>query len=171
MHARYSKIIVALSLAAFALLVAFNNIVDYPSNFGFVRHVLSMDTTFPGNRLMTRAVVAPLFWHAAFWIIIAGEALTGLCLLLGAARMLKCRSASGAQFDAAKKWVVIGATLGFLLWFFGFMVVGGEWFSMWQSETWNGQNAAFRFYMASLGVLIYVSLPERDMTGDDAPVG
>lgn len=35
------------------------------------------------------------------------------------------------------------------------MVVGGEWFLMWQSHQWNGQEAAFKFYMAILGVLIF----------------
>ena len=42
------------------------------------------------------------------------------------------------------------------------MIVGGEWFAMWQSSVWNGQDAAFRFYMTILGVLIYVSLPDPD---------
>ena len=40
------------SCALFALLVAFDNLVDYGSNYEFVRHTLSMDTTFPGNALM-----------------------------------------------------------------------------------------------------------------------
>ena len=167
MPIRYSKIVMVLSLAAFAFLVAFNNVVDYQSNFGFVQHVLSMDTTFPGNRLMTRAVVTPGLWHGAYWAIIAGEGATGLCLLLGAGAMLKHRHAAAAQFEMAKKWVVHGATCGFLVWFFGFMVVGGEWFLMWQSDTWNGQDAAFQFTMAILGVLIYVSLPERELTGPE----
>jgi hypothetical protein len=34
---------------------------------------------------------------------------------------------------------------------------------MWQSQTWNGQEAAFRFYMAVLGVLIFVCLPDGDL--------
>jgi predicted small integral membrane protein len=51
------------------------------------------------------------------------------------------------------------------VWFFGFMVVAGEWFAMWQSQTWNGQEAAFRFYMAVLGVLIFVALPDGDLGG------
>ena len=65
--------------------------------------------------------------------------------------------------DAAKKRVIVGATVGFLVWFFGFMVIGGEWFLMWQSDTWNGQDAAFKFYMAILGVLIFVNQPDRDL--------
>jgi predicted small integral membrane protein len=33
---------------------------------------------------------------------------------------------------------------------------------MWQSQTWNGQGAAFRITMVMLGVLIFVTLPDRD---------
>ena len=47
----------------------------------------------------------------------------------------------------------VGAALGFLVWFFGFMVIGGEWAAMWQSKVWNGQEAAFCFSMTLLGVL------------------
>ncbi len=52
MVGRYAKILMVLSLAAFAFLVTFNNITDYGSNFGFVQHVLSMDTPFPENAAM-----------------------------------------------------------------------------------------------------------------------
>jgi len=50
----------------------------------------------------------------------------------------------------------VAAGLGFLVWFFGFMVIGGEWFQMWQSSQWNGQQPAFRFYLTILAVLIFV---------------
>jgi predicted small integral membrane protein len=53
-------------------------------------------------------------------------------------------------------------TLGFGLWFFGFMVVAGEYFAMWQSKVWNGQESAFRIATAILGVLIFVALPDED---------
>jgi predicted small integral membrane protein len=33
---------------------------------------------------------------------------------------------------------------------------------MWQSRSWNGQEAAFRFTMVILGVLIFLVLPDRD---------
>lgn len=99
----------------------------------------------------------PWLWHAAYALIIAGEGLCGLLLLLGALALWRVRKASGAVFDAAKSLAIAGATLGFLVWFFGFMVVGGEWFLMWQSSTWNGQDAAFRFYATLLGVLIFLN--------------
>ena len=57
---RLVKTAMVASTALFALLVAADNLLDYGSNYQFVRHVLSMDTTFPGNALMGRAVTAPV---------------------------------------------------------------------------------------------------------------
>lgn len=162
MMVRLSKVAMALALAAFALVVTYDNLVDYGSNFAFVRHVLSMDSTFPGNALMDRAIDAQAFWHIGYVSIIAGEGVTGVLLLVGAVALWRGRHENGAAFQRAKRWVVAGCTMGFLVWFFGFMVVSGEWFAMWQSTTWNGQEGAFRFYMALLGVLIFVNQPDAD---------
>ena len=163
--ARYAKIAMSLALAAFCLLVAFDNVTDYGTNYLFVQHVLSMDTTFPGNALMYRSITNPVLWRIAYALIIAAEGATGILFLAGAIRLIQVRNASGAVFNQAKALVVAGATLAFLVWFFGFMVVAGEWFAMWQSQTWNGQEAAFRFYTAVLGVLIFVALPDNDLDG------
>ena len=66
-------------------------------------------------------------------------------------------------FNRSKALVHLAALAGFLVWFLGFMVVGGEWFLMWQSETWNGQEPAFRFYVTILLVLIYVNQPDGEL--------
>ena len=85
MLVRYVKITMTFAVAAFALLVAYNNISDYGSNFAFVQHVLSMDSVFPGNSATGRAITQPLLWNAGYWLIIAGESATGVLLVLGAA--------------------------------------------------------------------------------------
>ncbi|MGR2705791.1 hypothetical protein B7453_03425 [Pseudomonas sp. IB20] len=162
MTTRYAKIILTLVLAAFAGLVAFNNITDYGSNFAFVKHVLSMDTTFPDNAAMYRSITTPGLWHAAYALIILGEALTALLLAWGALSLWRARHAPAIAFNRAKAGATTGLALGFLVWFFGFMVVGGEWFLMWQSHQWNGQEAAFKFYMAILGVQIFLNQPDTD---------
>jgi len=161
--ARYAKIVMSLALAAFCLLVAFDNLTDYGTNYLFVQHVLSMDTTFPGNALMYRSITNPVAWQLAYALIIAAEGATGILFLAGAIRLIQQRHAPGAVFNEAKTLVIAASTLAFVVWFFGFMVVAGEWFAMWQSQTWNGQEAAFRFYMAVLGVLIFVCLPDGDL--------
>lgn len=166
MTGRIAKVLLVLSLAAFALIVTYDNLVDYGSNFAFVRHVLSMDSTFAGNALVGRAIAHPLAWHIAYAAIIATEGTTGLLLLMGAWSMWCARRRDAAGFRMAKRWAIAGCTVAFLLWFVGFMVVGGEWFAMWQSKEWNGQEGAFRFYMAVLGVLIFVSQPDEGGAGD-----
>ncbi|MGA9895023.1 MAG: DUF2165 family protein, partial [Xanthobacteraceae bacterium] len=64
----------------------------------------------------------------------------------------------------AKVWAVAGLGTGFGVWFFGFLVIAGEYFAMWQSKAWNGQEAAFRITAVILAVLIYVSLPDEDLS-------
>lgn len=158
--ARWAKIVMVASLALFAGLVAFSNITDYAANRPFVQHVLSMDTTFRDPAVMYRAIETPWLWTAGYWAIIAGETLTAAAFALAAARLFAARTAPSATFNAAKAPVHVAATLGFLVWFVGFLAIGGEWFQMWQSPTWNGQEPAFRFYISILAVLIYVNQPD-----------
>jgi predicted small integral membrane protein len=152
-----------LSLAAYALIVVYDNIVDYGSNFTFVGHVMSMDTTFPDNALRSRSIDNPTIWHIAYWIIILAETATCALLLIGSWHLWKARAASGAQFNKAKGVAIMGATAGFLVWFTAIMIVCGEWFSMWQSATWNGQQPASRIYLAVIGVLIFLNQSDVDI--------
>ncbi|WP_428374339.1 DUF2165 family protein [Lichenicoccus sp.] len=158
--ARTAKIGMVFSLAAFALLVAFNNVTDTRSNFLFVQHVLDMDTTFPGSALRWRALRLPLEWHAAYLAIILGEFATGLLFAVAGVRMLRSRAATSEMFAGASRLVHYATLAGFLVWFTGFSVVGGEWFAMWQSQSWNGQEPAFRFFITMLAVGLYVQQPE-----------
>ena len=162
MIVRIAKILMVGALASYAFIVAYDNIVDYGSNYAFVRHVLSMDTTFPNNALMGRAITNETVWSAAYAIIIGVEWLTCVLLVVGALALLVRLRAPAVRFNRAKAWAVAGLVVGFGLWFFGFLVVAGEYFAMWQSHTWNGQEAAFRLTAVILGVLIFVSLPDSD---------
>jgi predicted small integral membrane protein len=159
---RVLKIVLVLAVASFCLLVGYNNIVDYGSNFMFVQHVLSMDTTFPGNAVRAgRAIVDPELHRLAYAIIIGAELIVGVLCLAGAIRLAAAANASAAAFNAAKTLALVGLGCGMAFWFTAFLVVGGEWFQMWQSEIWNGQDAAFRF-LASIGImLIFVAMDDR----------
>ena len=153
---RIVKIVMIGSLSLFAGLVAFDNLTDYETNYVFVRHVLSMDTTLPGNALMYRSITSPSSWEEAYALIIAGEGATALGFAGGAALLLRHLRSPAASFNRAKGLTAVAAGLGFLVWFFGFMVIGGEWFQMWQSSQWNGQQPAFRFYLTILAVLVFI---------------
>lgn len=155
---RLSKIILTGGIALFAFLVALNNLVDPGSNWTFVQRVLSMDTVFPDSTLTWRAITHPTVHLAAYVIIILIETLTCLAFLVATWAMARKFRAPKAEFQRAKQLTAIGVITGFGLWFIGFMGIGGEWFVMWQSATWNGQTAAFQFYLTILGVGIYVFL-------------
>lgn len=162
---RRAKALLSLILAAFALLVVVDNLVDYGTNFAFVQHVLSMDTVFPGGRLGWRAVREPALWHAGYLLIIAGEMATGLLFLAGGVQLLHRLRAPAAAFAAAKAWCIAGACAGLGVWLLGFLVIGGEWFQMWQSTQWNGQEAAFRFSVLILGILVFINQPDGEIGG------
>jgi predicted small integral membrane protein len=74
---RIVKIVMVWSLALFAGLVTFDKLTDYQTNYALVRHVLSMDTTPPGNALMYRSITATSSWRAACALIIGFMVLGG----------------------------------------------------------------------------------------------
>jgi predicted small integral membrane protein len=65
-----------------------------------------------------------------------------------------------AEFARAKRVGIAALTAGMLQWFIAFLCVGAEWFLMWQSKTWNGQEAAFRMFAVEGILLVILMLPE-----------
>ena len=157
---RHSKILPVLSVAFFLFLVVLNNLTDYGSNYLFVENVLGMTTVFEGNQLMWRAIESPLVHTAFYFSIILWEAVAMALCAWGGWKLLQVIKGSKAEFEAAKQIAIAGIVLSMLQWFVAFITVGGEWFTMWQSQIWNGQDAAFRMF-ACLGIiLIFLYLPE-----------
>jgi predicted small integral membrane protein len=155
---RLCKIALVASVALFFSLVAFGNFTDYGSNWQFVQHVLSMDTTFPNSSLHWRSIANPTAQAAGYWLIIATETL--VALLLWAGCLLLLAAIGGEDFNRAKALAVSGLSLGFLLYAVGFVSIGGEWFAMWQSQIWNGEQKAFDFIGMIGAVLVVVLLSD-----------
>jgi predicted small integral membrane protein len=159
MTLRVSKVLLVFSVALFYTLVVLNNTTDYGSNYEFVRHVLMMDSTFPGNHGMWRAINSPAI-HTAFYVaIIVWEALTMILCWWGGARMAAAVGSAEA-FTRAKNLAIAALTLSLLQWSVAFLSVGGEWFLMWQSKSWNGQDAAFRMFTVNGIILLLVAMKE-----------
>ena len=160
MNERVAKSLLVSAVALYMGVVAFNNIADYGSNLAFVQHVLSMDTTFPGNRLLGRAITSPLVHHLFYASIILWETLSTLSLAWAALLLWRSRNLAPHLARPAKSWAAIALVANLLLWFVAFLTVGGEWFAMWQSQSWNGQSAAFRMFACVGIILLYVRMPE-----------
>ncbi len=162
MTLRLAKTLLVFGVAFFYLFVVLNNLTDYNSNYQFVRHVLMMDSTFPGNHGMWRAINSPAV-HTAFYLsIITWETLTMILCWVGAVKLASALRGTATNFQAAKRVAIIALTLSLLMWMVAFLSVGGEWFLMWQSRTWNGQDAAFRMFTVVGIVLVLLVLPETE---------
>ncbi|MEV5874308.1 DUF2165 domain-containing protein [Streptomyces sp. NPDC052101] len=143
-------------LALYIALVAFGNITDFGTNQQFVRHVLAMDTTFHDKDLMWRAITSTGLQDTAYVLIIAWETASALVLIWGTYLWARRRS------DLARRISTYGLLMLLLLFGAGFIAIGGEWFSMWQSKAWNGLEAATRIFLFSGVALIVNQLPPRE---------
>jgi predicted small integral membrane protein len=160
MTLRTVKILLVFGVAFFYTLVVFNNLTDYESNYFFVQHTLNMDTTFPGNHGMWRAIHSPFWYTAFYWSIIVWE--MAIMFLGWWGGILMAREIRGlpAAFNSAKRLAIVALTLSLLKWLIAFLSVGGEWFLFWQSKLWNGQDAAFRMFTVVGIVLLLVAQPD-----------
>jgi predicted small integral membrane protein len=162
MMLRLTKIALVLAVALFYSLVVFNNLADYDSNYQFVRHVVMMDTTFPGNHGLWRALSTSA-WHTGFYLSIIGwEGFTMILCWWGGLRLAQTCRSPAREFYQAKRVAIVGLTLGLLMWLVAFLSVGGEWFLMWQSKTWNGQEPASRMFTVLGITLLLVAQPDTD---------
>ena len=162
MITRSSKLMLLAGIALFYSLVVFNNVTDFDSNYQLVRHVLMMDSTFPGNHGLWRALRSPGF-HLAFYIsIIAWEIVTTILLWWASVRVMRALRRPVSTFNAAKRVAIMALTLSMLMWLVAFLSVGAEWFLMWQSHNWNGQEAAFRMFVVVGLVLLLLMQPDTE---------
>lgn len=158
------------TVALFIALVAFGNITDFDTNQQFVRHVLSMDTTFKDDDLMWRAVGSTALQDTVYVGIIVWEALAALILLTATALWaVALRRPQGLR--RARRAGTIGLLMVLVLFGAGFIGVGGEWFAMWQSEDWNGLDAATRIVTLAGIVLVVTHLPSAGAPTDGPEPG
>jgi predicted small integral membrane protein len=153
---RILKIIMSGGLAILTVFIAYANVHDPGANLKFLEHVLSMDTVAPDSAMRDHALAIPLAWRVAFWLIVVGEGLTAALFAVGAVELWHARNSKARQFHEAKRFVYLGAAVGLLIWFVGFTAIAGEWYAMWQSQVWNGQQAAFRITALILLTVIFV---------------
>src|SRR5580658_5204986 len=160
MTIRASKALLLFALGFYYTLVVFNNTNDYNSNLTFVRQVLLMDTTYPGNNGMWRSIHSPAVPWIFFVSIVCWEIVTGLLLYLGGILLVRNLRSSAATFNAAKRLGVVALTLSLLMWLTAFLTVGSEWFLMWQSKQWSGQSLAHHMFAIAAIILIYLVMPD-----------
>jgi predicted small integral membrane protein len=162
----FAAAIFVLVNALYIFLVALGNITDYGTNYAFVQHVLSMDTTNFGQPegqgldpdVMWRAIDNPVAWNIGYVGIIVAESLAAVLLIVALVHFARALFGS-AGYGPARLWASMGLSLIVLVFAGGFIALGGEWFQMWRSVAWNGLDPAIRNAMLAGIGLVLLHLP------------
>jgi predicted small integral membrane protein len=162
MTTRWAKLALLAGIALYYALIVVGNLTDFATNYEFVRHILLMDSTFPGNHGLWRAISSPAMFLVFYWTIIAWEIVTLVLVCWGLASLIRAVRRPAGAFNAQKRVAIVALALSLLMWLVAFIDVGGEWFLMWQSSKWNGQEEAFRMFMVIGFVLLLILQPETE---------
>lgn len=161
MAIRYLKTILVVFVGLQALLYVAGNTANWNAGLGAVGYVLSME----GHEIYATHIFPPVTHPAlvtvAYVLILTGESLVGLLSLKGAWDLWNARKASADVFNASKAFALIGTGMAMVVWFGGFIVIGGALFQMWQTEIGAGSfDDAFVFAATGGLVMLIVSRPD-----------
>lgn len=159
---RTSKIILILTVCLWGFFGAFHNVLDWSGTIGAVTAVTTMSTFDGGADSWQATSNTVLIWAGAIFIM-GSKTVAALLCLVGALKMLGARSASAADFAAAKRLALTGCAVAVIMLFGGFIVIAEGWFELWRSDTMRDPvlGSAFRYAGMIALIGIFVALPEE----------
>lgn len=158
---RTLKCVFVVLLALMCLFYALQNIANIDACYGAIAYVLSMqDHTVYPNSIIPSITNSAIVWIAVI-VIIATEILAGIILAKGAFDLWSARHADAATFNRAKRFALLGAGIGIVVWFGYFGVFGGGLMQMWQTQAGSmSLNGAFQYFASC--VFVWLLLVSRD---------
>ena len=144
------KIVLIMYFILMFFLFAINNTFDFNTNYQYIKHVLSMDTT--SNQNSMRAIHNPIIYLITYLAIIIWQYLIFFVGLTGLRSYVKHNQIYLINY---------ALLMAISLYFFGYLIIASEWFLMWQSKIWNGQNTAFQFTILFILLFIIVNSQYR----------
>lgn len=164
MHIRILKIMFAVCAGLMALFYVLQNFANIHIAHGAVVYAMSgADQAIYPETFAFHTDSSALAW-LALMLICATELAAGVLMLKGAVDMWSNRNAGSATFQAAKRWVEIGAGLGVLVWFGFFGAIGAAFFQQWQTAAGEGSmNGAFQYFISCAVTLIFVHQPDCEI--------
>ena len=158
---RYLKISLAGFAAFFCLMYGLQNLANLHAAYGFVALMVGMEghVAYPDH--LGPSVQAPALIWTMLAVIIALEFAAGALAAKGAFDLWLARGASAAEFNASKRFALLGTGLAVVLWFGIFSAIGGAYFQMWQTETGNGALEGAFWYSLQNG-LVWLMLRADD---------
>lgn len=158
---RYLKIGLAVCAAFFCLMYGLQNLVNLQAAYGFVALMAGMEGQMAYPNHLGPAVQAPALIWTMLAVIIALEFAAGALAAKGALDLWLARDASAAEFNASKRFALLGTGLAVILWFGIFSAIGGAYFQMWQTEAGSGALEGAFWYSTQNG-LIWLMLRADD---------
>lgn len=158
---RYLKIILVLLVGLTGLFFVAGNIANWNAGLDLVRYVLSME----GHEIYGSHIFPPVTNSAlvtiAYLLILAGESLVAALSFKGGWDLWSARKGSADIFNASKTYSILGTGMAMVVWFGGFIVIGGVLFQMWQTKIGSGSfHDAFIFAVIGGLVMLFVSNPD-----------
>ncbi len=133
---RYVKVIIVITMGLFFAMIALNNLTDLETNLTYTHGIISM-SWINNAKVHWRAIENPIWSHIAYGAIVFWQIITSLYCWIGAAVMLKHIHKDTQKFAQAKRFALIGLTMGFTFFMIGFVVIASEWFYMFETELNN----------------------------------
>ncbi len=158
MSIRYLKIILVVFVGLTGLLFVAGNVANWNAGLELVGYVLSME----GHEIYGSHIFPPVtnsvLVTIAYLLILAGESLVGVLSLKGAWDLWSARKGSADAFNASKTYAILGTGMAMVVWFGGFIVIGGVLFQMWHTKIGAGSfHDSFIFAVCGGLVLLFVS--------------
>lgn len=161
MAIRYLKIILVIFVGLQGWFYVAGNIANWDSALGAVGYVLGMEGNAVYPNQLFPSVTSPALVTVALLLIVAGEFLVGALSLKGAWDLWAARKAAGGGFNTSKTYAILGCGMAMLVWFGGFIVIGGALFQMWQTQVGAGSfNGAFVYTLTSGLTLLFLTRPD-----------
>jgi predicted small integral membrane protein len=151
---RLLKTVLIAFVALFCLFYATQNMVNLDAAYHFVSAVLSMEGHEAYPVSFGAAINSPALIWAALTAIIALEYLAGLLAAKGAWDLWSARQEPAAEFNASKKFAILGCGMSLVLWYGFFSVMGGAYFQMWQTPLGGGSLQNSLDFVAVNGVIM-----------------
>lgn len=158
---RSIKILLVMSVAAWALVGALGNIVNWKGTTGAVATVTSMSSFAGGADRWQATTNSTIILAGALFIVLFKIATVSLCFA-GAVRMWAARVGDPAEFAEAKTLALVGCAVAVLCLFSGWIVIGEGWFELWRSDTMRDVAGGTAFRYGGFIALIALIVGARD---------
>ena len=162
MNNRNLKIVLVAFVSLGALLWAIQNVVNLESAYQSVAYVTSNADHAAYPKSLGPAISSPVLIWSALMIILIGEFATGLLAAKGAFDLYSSRRKTADEFNASKRFAILGCGAAVIVWFGIFTVIGGAYFQMWQTEIGDASfTGALHYAIINAAIHIFVEMQDQ----------